>query len=411
MRQEFSSQTFLGLNAPKPDPPHQIPTHGIVAMNQIVASMHAAYNNRKQSGIDLIQLSEHLSVMELGVDETREAGHLAVHPSSLTGFVDEPMVILGTGDTIALWYLPSAITNDLQASLQTHMLATLDPLHHAMSKSMTSGSWWKNAEYFNPTSQSPGCLEFSLARHQQGHMVWSYYLRVSADLWMDASHEWSQRSYLPAAILSGALLIMHPGLYDTGRQAMQLLDTWSSQHNQDMQDALQHWPLVFTNVSVISNWATPFHWDLHSRSDWYDMLVTVGNYEDCVLDIPTLGLQFLYNPSTVVAFCGWLLRHGILYAIPRQVLCHIPLPNIDYGWPIIGGTLQLEPNPTTWNGDHNTQADSRQTGHHIMGLLYTMKHWSICPACPMGSQYLGPPQGHGTMDYKPSIVHGHSYLS
>ncbi|KIN95195.1 hypothetical protein M404DRAFT_34387 [Pisolithus tinctorius Marx 270] len=68
--------------------------------------------------------------MELGVDETWEAGHLAVHPSSLTGFVDEPMVILGTGDTIALWYLPGAITNDLQ----THMLATLDPLHHAMSK-------------------------------------------------------------------------------------------------------------------------------------------------------------------------------------------------------------------------------------------------------------------------------------
>ncbi|KIO09189.1 hypothetical protein M404DRAFT_132683 [Pisolithus tinctorius Marx 270] len=150
----------------------------------------------EQSGIDLIRLSERLSAMELGVDETQEAGHLAAHPSSLTGFVDEPMVILSTGNTIALWYLPSTITNDLQvsssisftlyiiqASLQTHMLATLDPLHHAMSKSMTSGSWWKNAEYFNHTSQSPGCLEFSLARHQQGHMVWLYYLRGMSLKW------------------------------------------------------------------------------------------------------------------------------------------------------------------------------------------------------------------------------------
>ncbi|KAI5988640.1 hypothetical protein F5J12DRAFT_786820 [Pisolithus orientalis] len=272
--------------------------------------MHAAYNNRKQSGINLIWLSECLSAMEFGVDETWEAGHLAAHPSSLTGFVDEPMVILGTSDTIALWYLPGAITNDLQASLQTHMLATLDPLHHAMSKSMTSGSWQKNAEYFNHTSQSLGCLEFSPARHQQGHMVWLYYLRVSADLQMDAGHEWSQQSYLPAAIPSGALSIMHPGLYDAGRQAMQLLDTWSSQHNQDMHDVLQHWPSVFTNVSIISNWTTPFHQDPHSQSDWYDMLVTVGNYEDCVLDIPTLGLQFLYNPSTVVAFSSRLLQHG-----------------------------------------------------------------------------------------------------
>ncbi|KAI6010721.1 hypothetical protein F5J12DRAFT_781723 [Pisolithus orientalis] len=286
---EFSSQTFPGLNAPKPDPPLYIPTHGIVAMNQIVASMHAAYNNRKQSGIDLTWLSEHLSAMELGVDETQEAGHLAVHPSSLTGFVDEPMVILGTSNTIALWYLPSAITNDLQASLQTHMLATLDPLHHAMSKSMT------------------GCLEFSPARHQQGHMVWLYYLRVSTDLQMDASCEWSQWSYPLAAILSSALSIMHPGLYDTGRQAMQSLDTWLSQHNQDMHDALQHWPSVFTNVSIISNQTTPFHLDPHSQSNWYDMLVMVGNYEDCVLDIPMLGLQFLYNPSTVVAFSSRLL--------------------------------------------------------------------------------------------------------
>ncbi|KIO08673.1 hypothetical protein M404DRAFT_22535 [Pisolithus tinctorius Marx 270] len=180
-----------------------------------------------------------------------------------------------------------------------------------MSKSMTSGSWRKNAEYFNHTSQSPGCLEFSPARHQQGHMTLNFALSVSTDLQMDAGHEWSQRSYLPAAILSGALSIMHPGLYEAGRQAMQSLDTWSSQHNQDMQDALQHWPSVFTNVSVISNRTTPFHRDPHSRSDWYDMLVMVGDYEDCVLDIPTLGLQFLYNPGTVVAFSGWLLRHGV----------------------------------------------------------------------------------------------------
>ncbi|KAI6154912.1 hypothetical protein BKA82DRAFT_4010629 [Pisolithus tinctorius] len=280
-------------------------------MNQIVASMHVAYNNRMPF------------CYGIGVDETQEAGHLEVHPSSLTSFVDEPMVILGTSETIALWYLPDTITNDLQASLQTHMLATLDPLHHTLLKSMTSGSWQKNAEYFNQTSWSLGCLEFFPARHQQGHMVWLYYLRsmslkwhpdpenfapsVSTDLWMDASCEWSQWSYLLAAILSSAFLIMHPGLYDTRRQAMQSLDTWLSQHNQDMQDALQHWPSVFTNVSIISNQTTPFHQDSHSQSDWYDMLVMVGNLEYCVLDIPTLGLQFLYNPSTVVAFSGQLL--------------------------------------------------------------------------------------------------------
>ncbi|KAI5990817.1 hypothetical protein F5J12DRAFT_687878, partial [Pisolithus orientalis] len=35
------------------------------------------------------------------------------------------------------------------------------------------------------------------------------------------------------------------------------------------------------------------------------------NYSECVLDIPSPGLQFNYWPGTVVAFSGWLLWHGV----------------------------------------------------------------------------------------------------
>jgi len=41
------------------------------------------------------------------------------------------------------------------------------------------------------------------------------------------------------------------------------------------------------------------------------MLVSVGNYDDCALHIPSLGIQVLYNPGTVVAFSGQLFRHGV----------------------------------------------------------------------------------------------------
>jgi len=41
------------------------------------------------------------------------------------------------------------------------------------------------------------------------------------------------------------------------------------------------------------------------------MLVSVGNYDDCALDIPSLGIQVLYNPGTVIAFSGLLFWHGI----------------------------------------------------------------------------------------------------
>jgi len=38
------------------------------------------------------------------------------------------------------------------------------------------------------------------------------------------------------------------------------------------------------------------------------MLVSVGNYDDCALDIPSLGIQ---DPGTVIAFYGLLFWHGI----------------------------------------------------------------------------------------------------
>jgi len=41
------------------------------------------------------------------------------------------------------------------------------------------------------------------------------------------------------------------------------------------------------------------------------MLVSVSNYDDCALDIPSLGIQVLYNPDTAVAFSSQLFWHGI----------------------------------------------------------------------------------------------------
>ena len=62
---------------------------------------------------------------------------------------------------------------------------------------------------------------------------------------------------------------------------------------------------------MIANWGTPLHRDPHSRSNWYDILVSVGEYKDCYLDIPTLSLKLKYSPGTIVAFSGHLLRHGV----------------------------------------------------------------------------------------------------
>ncbi|KAI6155985.1 hypothetical protein BKA82DRAFT_3967452, partial [Pisolithus tinctorius] len=115
----------------------------------------------------------------------------------------------------------------------------------------------------------------------------------------------------PLAILSASLSIMHPPLYNASHQAMWQLSEWSAMNDPEMLAVLQHWPVVYTNISMIANWLAPLHCNPQSCADWYNMLISVSNYSKCILDIPSLGIQFDYQPGTVVAFSGQLLWHGV----------------------------------------------------------------------------------------------------
>jgi len=92
---------------------------------------------------------------------------------------------------------------------------------------------------------------------------------------------------------------------------MQCLTDWATGHDPGMLVALENWSTVFTNILLIVNRSTPLHRDSHSQADWYDMPVSVSNYDDCALHIPSLEIQVLYNPGTVVAFSGRLFWHGV----------------------------------------------------------------------------------------------------
>ncbi|KAL4066039.1 hypothetical protein J3A83DRAFT_4099320, partial [Scleroderma citrinum] len=121
--------------------------------------------------------------------------------------------------------------------------------------------------------------------------------------------QWLSNICLPAGTLSGILSIMHPPLYDVGLKVMKALRQWSAVADHAISDVLFKWPTVYTNVSVLANHSAPLHHDPHSHMDWYDLLISIGEYTDCVLDIPTLGLQLEYHASTVVAFFSRLLQY------------------------------------------------------------------------------------------------------
>ncbi|KAL4073063.1 hypothetical protein V8B97DRAFT_2023329 [Scleroderma yunnanense] len=207
--------------------------------------------------IDLIWLSESLGSMKSGLNVNREVWLLSKHLSSVTGYLDTLVIILGKGDTIALGYLPSSLAQPMQE----HVLGMIYPLYNALKQSISDKSWQTSSNFISQDNHRlSSCLDFSPARHELGHSTWEDESAISSALSTNASRQ----------ALSGTLSIMHPPLYDA----------------------------VHIDVSVTANHSAPLHHDPHSCANWYNLLVSVGEYTDFVLDIPTLGLQLEYFPST-----------------------------------------------------------------------------------------------------------------
>ena len=131
MRRRFCYDAFPGCSSTKPMPLFDISTEGNMAMLQIVSTMVEVHSNcgewpstgmnmniltilPVQSGIDLIGLAGALSPRESGTKLEKEAQLLTEYPSLLSGYIDRPTVILGEGGTIAVWYLPGAVSRAMQ---------------------------------------------------------------------------------------------------------------------------------------------------------------------------------------------------------------------------------------------------------------------------------------------------------
>ena len=116
-----------------------------------------------------------------------------------------------------------------------------------------------------------------------------------------------------SAILSAMLRVMHPELYQAGRDAIGGMRDQAplGSHQRTVLDA---WSSVFTAVQVISQRETPEHRDNGSRATWYDLLVTLGGYTNLYLELPGIGVRVRYDPGSVVAIAGKILRHRVAKA-------------------------------------------------------------------------------------------------
>ncbi|KAG1743984.1 uncharacterized protein EDB91DRAFT_1080813 [Suillus paluster] len=205
-------------------------------------------------------------------NEEREVKLLVRCPPGHEGtkLVDIPATVLNATGAIIAWYLPDALTETTQ-------------------------------DWFKPSSEndgiSPGCINLSPAWFQQGHENLSD-PAVSASLNGPFSENILKAIARLAAITSAALRVMHPEQYWAGIRAfLSIGQSAKSKNLLRMSETLQYWASVFNTLTVISHQQTPNHRDHISIPECFDILTTVGNYLNARMSMPSLQLEFMYNPS------------------------------------------------------------------------------------------------------------------
>lgn len=135
--------------------------------------------------------------------------------------------------------------------------------------------------------------------------------QVGATLKSPAALEWLDEISTSNMITSAILAVIHPELYDAGRECLIRLKKDVEFQRKDVDHALSRWTSAFSGISVISNRKTPLHRDGGSRNNWYDLLISLGRYQNCNLELPGLGVSLDYRPGTVVGLSGMVVQHSV----------------------------------------------------------------------------------------------------
>ncbi|KAH9027147.1 hypothetical protein EDB85DRAFT_2148689 [Lactarius pseudohatsudake] len=151
-----------------------------------------------------------------------------------------PHIVVDMDNVILVWYLPG-ILND---SRQSKITAATENLRPLLRSHQTGASSHANCENFHPGTDVPtGMITLSPAWFQQGH-------QAAAIFQSEAAMNWLEDILESNAILSAILGVIHPHLYNAGRDTFNRLRQTAEIARQDV---LQDWTSVFSGTSVIFN--------------------------------------------------------------------------------------------------------------------------------------------------------------
>ena len=133
-------------------------------------------------------------------------------------------------------------------------------------------------------------------------------------------------------VVSAILAVINPELYEAGWKTFMHLRKDTEFQRQDIHHVLNQWTSAFSGVSIMRNRITPLHRDGSSRHHWYDLLVTLGDYQKCDFELPGLGVLLEYGPGTVVGLSGMVLQHEVAnFEGERECYAYF-MRNDVHGW-------------------------------------------------------------------------------
>lgn len=155
---------------------------------------------------------------------------------------------------------------------------------------------------------------------------------------------WTLRTGWLSLLSSAILSIVHPGLYQSARSAMLVLA-----EDKQLKPYVDNWPSVFNGVQVIGNRITPRHRDSNSLQEWFNILISIGPYNNAEMTLYNLGVKMPYPPGSIIAIGGKAVEHGVEeFNGERVCLAYFMRQNVQHraqakneGWSTVDRVKQL----------------------------------------------------------------------
>jgi len=132
---------------------------------------------------------------------------------------------------------------------------------------------------------------------------------VSTEYRTESAAKFINRIRHAEAILNCIGMLICPELFSAGAKAIRKLK--NGEKLNVWYNNVKLWPSIFSGLEVISNRKTLIHRDRQSAPAMYDFLVSAGNHKETWFTLPDIKTKLLYDPGTVTAICGKVLRHAV----------------------------------------------------------------------------------------------------